>query len=82
MCPAIYLGLIALALYYSAARLDQLALSEAVGDGQWVQVASGWAIATQLWPLLLAVMLLASGLTLFVARRLHARGGRAGEAGR
>jgi hypothetical protein len=70
MCYAIYTILIGLFLIYSDAVLEPLALSEQVGEGEWMVVALGWEMLFSIWPLLLMAMVVASALTFFVMRWL------------
>lgn len=73
MCIAIYAALFALLLFYSDYALEQYALSVSSGEQQWMVVAVGWEMLPLLWPVGLLLMIVASGVTLFVARRLAPR---------
>ncbi|MBA1446845.1 MAG: hypothetical protein M3H12_16055 [Chromatiales bacterium] len=68
MCYVIYFSLIALLLIYSDSVVEQFALSESAGEGQWIMMATGWELVPAIWPLLLMAMVFASALTFFVAR--------------
>ena len=70
MCLLIYVALIGLFIFYSDFVLDQYALSASAGEGQWMVVAQGWELLPHIWPALVMAMLVSSGLTLLVARRL------------
>jgi hypothetical protein len=70
---AIYAALFALLLYYSDYLIEPYALSQATGEGEWMIVALGWEIVPLLWPVMLLLMVVASAMTLFAARRLGAR---------
>lgn len=76
MCMAIYAALFALLLYYSDFLIEPYALSLSTGEGEWMVVALGWEIVPLLWPVMLLLMVLASGVTLFVARRIGTKSGR------
>lgn len=69
MCPAIYISLMALLLFYTDYALEQYALSVSTGENNWIVVALGWEILPAIWPALLLVMVAASAVTLFVSRR-------------
>jgi len=73
MCLAIYGALFALLLFYSDYALEQYALSVSSGEQQWMVVAIGWEMLPLLWPLALLLMVVASGATLLVTRRLARR---------
>ena len=73
MCAGIYLALFALLLFYSDFVIEQYALSVGVGEQEWMVAAIGWEMLPMLWPVVLMLMIVASGLTLFVARRLTRR---------
>lgn len=71
MCIAIYLTLFALLLFYSDYVIDQYALSITTAGQEWMVVALGWEMLPLLWPIGVMLMIVASGLTLFVARRFN-----------
>jgi hypothetical protein len=71
MCIAIYVALFALLLFYSNHAIEQYALSITTAEQQWMVVAIGWEMIPLLWPVGLSLMIVASGITLFVMRRLH-----------
>ena len=73
MCVAIYLVLFALAFMYSESIIEPLGLT-IQGDGEPMLIALGWEIVPAMWPLFALAMVLASGVTLFVSRRIQARG--------
>lgn len=73
MCIAIYTALIALFLYYSDYVIEQYALSIASENKEWMVVALGWEMLLLLWPVGVLLMVFASGVTLFVSRRLGKR---------
>lgn len=73
MCVAIYLALIGLFLFYSDYIVSQYALALAPEGGEEMVVALGWEMVPHLWPLLVAAMVVASAVTLFVARRVFAK---------
>jgi hypothetical protein len=79
MCIAIYAALFALLLYYSDYLIEPYALSLQTGGGEWMVVALGWEIVPQLWPVMLLLMVAASAMTLFLARRLGTRARRSSE---
>lgn len=68
MCMAIYAILFALLLFYSDYVIEQYALSVTAGEQQWMVAAIGWEILPMLWPLVLLLMVAASGMTLFAVR--------------
>lgn len=70
MCMAIYFALFALFLFYSDYVIDQYALSIASENQEWMVVALGWEMVPMLWPIGVLLMILASGITLFVSRRI------------
>ncbi len=70
MCIAIYVALFALLLFYSNHAIEQYALSVTTAEQQWMVVAIGWEMLPLLWPVVLMLMIVASGITLFVMRRL------------
>ncbi|MEN8169198.1 MAG: hypothetical protein ABFS08_03160 [Pseudomonadota bacterium] len=67
---AIYVALFALLLFYSDYAIEQYALSITTGEQQWMVVAIGWEMLPMLWPVGLLLMIVASGVTLFVVRWL------------
>jgi len=69
MCYLIYGTLILTLAVYGDALIGQYALSMAAGDGHWTQVAQGWELLLELWPLFALAAVLASALTWLVARR-------------
>ena len=73
MCMAIYAALFALLLFYGDYVIEQYALSVTAGEEQWMVVAIGWEMLPLLWPVGLMLMVVASGLTLFVVRWLGKR---------
>lgn len=73
MCIAIYLALMALFLFYSDYVIDQYALAVTQPGGETMVVAVGWEMAPVLWPLLVVAMVVASAITLFMARWLAAK---------
>jgi membrane protein implicated in regulation of membrane protease activity len=79
MCMAIYAALFALLLYYSDFLIEPFALSVQTGEGEWMVVALGWEMVPLLWPVMLLLMVAASGVTLLVARRLGTRPGGSNE---
>lgn len=81
MCMAIYAALFALLLYYSDFLIEPYALSLNTSEGEWMVVALGWEIVPLLWPVLLLVAVVASGVTLFVSRRLATKTGKMDEGG-
>lgn len=73
MCMAIYAALFALLLFYSDYAIESYALSVDTGEGQWMVAAIGWEMVPMLWPVGLLLMVIGSGLTLFVMRWLAGR---------
>lgn len=73
MCIAIYGALFALLLFYSDHVLEQYALAVSIGGEQWMVVAIGWEMLPLLWPPALLLMVVASGMTLLLTRRLARR---------
>jgi len=69
MCIAIYLALIGLFVFYSDYVVNQYALTVIQTSGDTMVIAVGWEMVPALWPLLVAAMVVASAVTLFVARR-------------
>lgn len=69
MCMAIYFALFALLLFYSDYVLEQYALSVSTAPQEWMVVAIGWEIVPLLWPLGLLLMIVSSGVTLFVGKK-------------
>lgn len=70
MCMAIYAALFGLFIYYSHTVVEQYILATSSGD-ELIVVAVGWELAPLLWPLLVAAMLLASAVTVWVMRRMR-----------
>jgi hypothetical protein len=67
-------GLVAgLLLIYSDYLLEEYALSIRAGEGDWSVIALGWEILPELWPLFVMVAVVASGLTLFITKRLSSK---------
>ena len=75
MCIAIYLALLGLSLFLTGYTLEQYALSVEAGAGEWMLVAIGWELLGHLWPLLVTGVVMGSGVTFFVLRRLSPRSG-------
>lgn len=73
MCVAIYLVLMLLAWLYSDSLVESLALATQSENGLGVVMALGWEIVPALWPLFVMAMVLASGVTLFIARRTSSK---------
>ncbi len=69
MCIAIYVALFALLLFYSNHAIEQYALSITTAEQEWMVVAIGWEMLPLLWPVGLMLMIMASGITLFVIHR-------------
>ncbi len=72
MCMAIYAALFGLFVYYSHSLIEQYSLATSSGSEVMV-VAVGWELVPLLWPVLVAAMLAASAVTVWVMRRLGAR---------
>lgn len=68
MCIAIYIALLGLFLFYSDYVVDQYALAISGEQGAMV-VAVGWEMLVPLWPVLVAAMVLASAVSVWVTRR-------------
>lgn len=68
MCMAIYVALFALLLFYSDYAIEQYALSITTGEQQWMVAAIGWEMLPMLWPVGLLLMIVSSGVTLFIVR--------------
>ena len=73
MCMAIYIALFALLLFYSDYAIESYALSVNTGEEQWMVAAIGWEMLPMLWPVGLLLMVIGSGLTLFVMRWLASK---------
>ncbi len=71
MCIAIYAALFALLLFYSNDLIEQYALSITTGGEEWMVVAIGWEMLPLLWPVGLLLLIMGSGLTLFITRHLN-----------
>jgi hypothetical protein len=69
MCYLIYGALLLTLAVYSDALIGEYALSVDAGGGQWTQVAQGWELAAELWPLFALAAVGASALTWLVAHR-------------
>lgn len=83
MCMGIYAALIGLFAFYSNYVINQYALVVNSAGGGTMTVAVGWEMVPLLWPVIVAAMLLASALSVYVTRRISCRDGRcAGSAGR
>ncbi|WP_024850293.1 hypothetical protein [Hydrogenovibrio kuenenii] len=63
MCVGVVVGLALLLLYYTDVVISDLSLNEQVGS-QYVTIASGWGMATELWPLMLLSALVGIALLL------------------
>ena len=70
MCIVIYLTLIALFLYLGDGLMQEYGLVILTERGEWMLIAEGWEMLLALWPVWLALMIAASGVTLFIARQL------------
>lgn len=68
MCMVIYAALFALLFIYSDHVIKQYALSVSAGEQQWMVAAIGWEMLAYIWPVILMLMLLASGVTLLWVR--------------
>ena len=70
MCIAIYIALFALLLFYTDYAIESYALSVNTGEEQWMVAAIGWEMLPMLWSVGLLLIVIGSGLTLFVMRWL------------